>query len=157
MPSCPLDRLNLPHSRKCLLLLGKKVCFWPFVCMHRWGLLVSVCVHPSGVHVISLACQWTKCPAEYWELLSKQCGGMEKGPPFFMLFEQSWPALHAHVGFAPELGRGPSLFPNSHCPAFFFYTCCSEVAVSPTALLLAHVEVKSKTILSFDCSFGTPR
>lgn len=153
MPSCPLDRLNLPHSRKYLLLLDKKVCFWPFVCMHTCGLLVSVCLHPSGVHVMSLACQWTRCPAEFWELLSKQCRGMEKAASFFMCLSSPRPALRAPVGFAPELGRGPSLFPNSHCPPFFFYTCFSEVVFSPTALLLAYIEKESEFILSFDCLF----
>lgn len=91
------------------------------------------CECVSGVHDISLTCQLTKSPAEYWELLSKAV--QRNGD----VFEQSLPALHVPVGFAPELGRGPSLFPNSYCPPFFFYTCFSKVAFS-RALLLAYIE-----------------
>ncbi len=123
MPSCPLDRLNLPHSRKYLLLLDKKVCFWPFVCMHRCGLLVSVCLHPSEVHVMSLACQWTKCLAEFWELLSKQCGGMEKEASFFMCL--SSPGLRCmclsvllhSLAEAPSLSQTPTARLSSFTPA----------------------------------------
>lgn len=59
---------------------------------------------------------------------------------FLHLFEQSWPALHVPVGLAPELGSSPRLFPSSHCPPFFFYTCFSKVAFSPTALPLAYIQ-----------------
>lgn len=69
---------------------------------------------------------------------------------FLHLFEHSWPALHVPVGFAPELGRGPSFFSNSHRPPFFFYTCFSKVSFSPTALLFIYLEKESECLWLID-------
>lgn len=118
MPPCPLDRLSLPRSRKYLLLL---VCFGPFVGVHRCGFL---CVRVSRLHLSALACQWTKNPAEYWDLLSKAVHSNGERRLFLHVFEQSWPTLHVPVSFPSDLGRGPSFFalptffsstPASHC------------------------------------------
>lgn len=92
----------------------KKVCFWPFVCRRR-------CVLP--VSVFSLACQWMKCPAEYWELLSKQCRGMEKGAPFFICL--STPGLRCmclsvllqSLAEAPAFSLTPTARHSSFTPA----------------------------------------
>lgn len=75
---CPLGRLNLPHSRKCILLLNQKLVLGAFVSIYRCGLRVSFCLHLSGVDVSPLACQWMKYPIEYWELLSRQCRGRRR-------------------------------------------------------------------------------
>lgn len=134
-PHAPWTDWTLPISGSTHCCQEEKGCFWPFVSM--W----FACECVSGVHVISLACQWTKSPAECWELLSKAVQRNWERSFFLHVFEQSWPALHVPVGFLQSLAEAPafSSAPTA-LPPFFFYTCFFKVAFSATALLLAYIE-----------------
>lgn len=143
-----------PPVQEVSFVTWQKSLFWAFVCLYRCGALVNVCLHPSEEHAISLASQWTKRPTEYWELLTEQCKGMERGVFFLHVFEQPWPALHVPVGLAPELGRGPRIFSSSHCLSFCFYTCFFKVTFSPIALLLAWIYKGAECLRVFWLAFG---
>jgi len=94
----------------------------------------------SGVHFISLACQWTKAPAECWEWLCKAVQWDGERRFFLHVLEPSWPALNVPVGFAAALGRGPSLFLNSHCLLFSLLHLLLKSSFS--AFRLAYIEEK---------------
>lgn len=61
----PPGETEHPPFQEISIVAKLKVCFGAFVCMYRCGLLVSFCLHLSGVDVNSQACQWLKYPTEY--------------------------------------------------------------------------------------------